>query len=108
MNTANPAQVLCFEEGNWFVAGGGLSEPLQGTEADCKRIAAALSAQARVVEALQFYADPRRYRGPNQPRPEGDEFTPSKFPYMIDVTRDGGLIARDAIAAVGAKGVGRA
>jgi len=52
MNTVNPAQVLCSEEGNWFVASGGLVEPLEGTEADCKRIAAALNAQQGAVNVL--------------------------------------------------------
>jgi hypothetical protein len=75
-------------------------------EDEARAIAAALNsvervnAQAGVVEALEFYADPRRYHGPNQSRQDGDRHTPVEFPYMIDVTRDSGDIARAALAAV--------
>lgn len=54
-----------------------------------------------VREALEFYADPKRYNGANQ-RIEGepDGWQPFEFPYLWDVTRDGGHIARDALRAV--------
>jgi hypothetical protein len=58
------------------------------------------SPQAGVVEALEFYADPRRHQGSNQRPFDGDKFTPEGYPYMIDATRDGGDIARAALAAV--------
>ena len=55
---------------------------------------------AKVMEALTFYADTRRYQGANQPFREGDDpFTPPDSPFLIDTTRDGGQIARAALAA---------
>jgi hypothetical protein len=45
-------------------------------------------------EALRFYADPRKYEGPNQ-RADPDEV--SAGPFRIDVTRDGGRRARAAL-----------
>jgi hypothetical protein len=49
-----------------------------------------------LVEALKFYADPRKYQGPNQ-SPETDE---EEIPggYRLDVTRDRGEKARQALA----------
>jgi len=64
-----------------------------------------LAASWEMREALEFYADPTRYHGPNQPRPDGDRFTDENNPYMKDVTRDGGAIARAALAK--AQGEGR-
>lgn len=52
---------------------------------------------ARLRAALKFYADERRYRGPNQPAFDGDEFTTDAGPYMVDVSRDWGRIARAAL-----------
>lgn len=53
---------------------------------------------AKLREALEFYADLKRYEGANQ-RPEaGDKYTPRGFPYRVDVTRDLGDIARAALA----------
>jgi hypothetical protein len=52
---------------------------------------------AELVHALRFYADPRRYAGPNQPANPGDPYTPTGSPYMVDVKRDGGAIARQAL-----------
>lgn len=50
--------------------------------------------------ALRFYAGDNRYRGPNQP-PEGeDPYTPDDAAYTVDVTRDGGDIARKALASL--------
>ena len=59
---------------------------------------------AELERALSFYADPQRYRGPNtQPIPS-DPFTPERdFPYLWDVTRDGGKIARDALSCMATK-----
>jgi len=50
-------------------------------------------------EALEFYADPTRYSGPNQ-RFEGDpdKYQPEGLYYRLDATRDGGSIARRALA----------
>ena len=49
----------------------------------------------RLRKALAFYADPKRYMGPNQRNEFSDPFSPG--PYLQDVTRDGGEIARRAI-----------
>lgn len=51
-------------------------------------------------EALRFYADKRRYEGPNLPPIEGDKYAPSDLVYRYDVTRDNGFIAREALAKV--------
>jgi hypothetical protein len=51
-----------------------------------------------MLEALRFYADQSRYRGPNCRRQEGDRFTPENVPFTHDVSKDGGEIARAAIA----------
>lgn len=67
--------------------------------------ASALTNQAaRRIEELQkalaFYADERRYRGPNQWLPDGavpDEYQPAILGYLLDVTRDYGEIARKAL-----------
>mgnify|MGYP000623845550 CR=1 FL=1 len=50
-------------------------------------------------EALKFYADGRRYDGPNQINTRDDPHTDERMPYLTDVTRDGGRIARNALAA---------
>lgn len=63
-----------------------------------------LTAQvAALKHALQFYADPTRYDGPNQRRTEPDHYTPPDQGYRRDVTRDGGLIARSALRELDAK-----
>lgn len=51
-------------------------------------------------KALSFYADPKRYQGPNLRLDESapDEFQPMSCPYLWDVTRDGGDIARKALS----------
>lgn len=51
-------------------------------------------------KALSFYADPKRYQGSNIRLDEAnaDEFQPAICPYLWDVTRDGGEIARKAIS----------
>jgi hypothetical protein len=49
-------------------------------------------------EALEFYAEPRRYDGPNQNNPGNDPHTPEDAPYMTDVTRDRGKRARSALS----------
>ena len=52
----------------------------------------------RLREALTFYSDTRRYQGANQPYRDGDDpFTPTGSPFLIDVMRDGGAIARAAL-----------
>lgn len=48
-------------------------------------------------EALDFYADPTRYHGPNQRNDHADKWS-GESPYIRDVTRDGGAIARAALA----------
>lgn len=53
------------------------------------------------TKALLFYADETRYHGANQ-RLEStpDSHQPEGLPYRLDVTRDGGAIARKALAPI--------
>lgn len=51
-------------------------------------------------EALEFYADDKRYRGPNQNNPGNDPYTPSDAPYLTDVTRDSGARALAALSGI--------
>ena len=62
---------------------------------------AAKDARIRELEAaVGFYADHRRYEGPNQSPIDGDPFQPEDMTlYIWDVHRDGGEIARKALAA---------
>ena len=53
--------------------------------------------------ALGFYSQPVRYDGPNQHPIPGDPYTAADSAYMNDVCRDGGEIARAALAATEAK-----
>lgn len=62
-----------------------------------------LEERAAFVEALLFYGDVMRYRGPNQRRePEPDVYSDEAgmTAYALDVTRDAGRIARDALLSV--------
>jgi hypothetical protein len=49
--------------------------------------------------AMHFYADHKRYAGPNQRLEQPDEYSEEAAPkvYLLDVTRDGGAIARKAL-----------
>lgn len=60
----------------------------------CAEIERLRKGNAQLVAALRFYAEPGRYHGPNQRAVEGDKFTAMDAPYMQDVTRDRGDIAR--------------
>lgn len=51
----------------------------------------------KLRRALEFYADYRRYQGSNNPTIEGDPYQPPDCPYLWDVGRDGGAIAKRAI-----------
>lgn len=53
---------------------------------------------ARLREALEFYADPVRYQGGNQPHESPDKYTKPNAPYLQDITRDYGDIARSALS----------
>ncbi len=69
---------------------------------DARHAAAELALKAdaqieRLRHALAFYADPTRYHGPNQRAEEGDPYTEAG-PYMLDVTRDAGMLARAVLA----------
>ena len=57
----------------------------------------------RLRSALGFYSQPVRYDGPNQRSIPGDPYTAADSAYMNDVCRDGGEIARAALAATEAK-----
>lgn len=50
----------------------------------------------RLELALKFYADPQRYNGSNQRNDSDDSFSDGA-PYLKDVSRDGGEIARKAL-----------
>jgi PAS domain-containing protein len=62
------------------------------------RIAALEAELDRVRGALEFYADPERHKGANQRRGADDPFTPEYDYYRMDVTRDNGRIARQALS----------
>lgn len=65
----------------------------------CDSIAQAEARERVLREALEFYADSRRYQGANQTCREGDDrFTPKGFPFLIDASRDHGEIARAALS----------
>lgn len=51
----------------------------------------------RLVKALGFYASASRYQGANQRILPDDEWTDKDAVYRLDVTRDGGAIARKAL-----------
>lgn len=51
-----------------------------------------------IARALAFYADPKRYRGSNQ-RNDGSDPWSGDDPYLKDINRDGGAIARAALSA---------
>jgi hypothetical protein len=56
--------------------------------------------QVRIRElekALEFYADSRRYDGPNQRPIENDPYADADAVYIKDVTRDHGRIAKAAL-----------
>lgn len=59
------------------------------------------SAERGMREALEFYADDKRYWGPNQNNPGNDPHTPEDAPYLTDVTRDRGDRARAALSPKG-------
>jgi hypothetical protein len=52
---------------------------------------------AELEHALRFYADPARYQGPHQLPRRDDPYTPKDAPYMVDIIRDGGELARKAL-----------
>lgn len=47
--------------------------------------------------ALRFYADERRYLGPNREPIPDDPYSPPSRAYVHDVTKDGGQIARQVL-----------
>lgn len=51
----------------------------------------------RLRKALSFYADPERHLGPNQHLKDGTDPWNPDCPYVWDVTRDNGRIAREAL-----------
>lgn len=52
----------------------------------------------RLRTALSFYANPLRYEGANQRPIPDDLFQPKELVYRLDIGRDGGQIARNALA----------
>ena len=56
-----------------------------------------MNENARLRTALEFYADPRRYDGPNMPAILNDPYSPEGLGYRYDVTRDNGKIAQKAL-----------
>jgi hypothetical protein len=69
--------------------------------ADMREAANKIESDAKVIaalrEALGFYANEARYRGPNQHPLPDDPYAPADSVYIWDVSRDGGSIARHAI-----------
>lgn len=61
------------------------------------------NSHADLVKALEFYSDCNRYDGPNQRLIGDDPYTPKDRGYLQDVTRDGGDIARAALATLTAR-----
>ena len=74
-------------------------DPMQGITANPARVLHLIEENERLREAVTFYADERRYNGPNQRRAgwPDDPFTGDDESYTRDVTRDGGEIARQAL-----------
>ena len=62
-------------------------------------VADIIAERDRLKKALSFYADSTRYHGPNQRLDEPDEWSDAVglAAYRLDVTRDGGMIARQAL-----------
>jgi hypothetical protein len=52
---------------------------------------------SRLRMALAFYADPLRYEGANMRPILDDPYQPENLVYRLDVTRDFGKIAREAL-----------
>ena len=63
-------------------------------------IVKACNSHDALVKALEFYAQQFRYDGPNHHAMPNDPYTPDGQPFLQDVTRDGGNIARAALAKV--------
>ena len=85
-------------EGEWCSQ----CEKVNAARAELRQIRDALddaaAANAEMRKALEFYADEERYKYPNMPRLPGDPYTPADEPYMRDITRDRGALARAALA----------
>jgi len=98
------AEAVAFKEvgrhGEKFViARTALEDELSEDGPDIARAFIALHARCTKLEtALRFYADPKRYEGPNQRAEPGDEWTAPDAPYRQDVGRDNGRNARAALA----------
>ena len=67
---------------------------------DVTQLATITAQRDQLLEALEFYAQEKRYHGQNQSLDGEDKYTPTGKPYLQDVTRDHGDIARAAIASV--------
>jgi hypothetical protein len=52
---------------------------------------------ATATHALTFYADPQRYKGANCRPFDDDPYTEPGAPYMQDIHRDGGELAKSAL-----------
>jgi hypothetical protein len=82
-----PARIWVNELGCYFTEPNGLTEFVRADIAE------------RMAEALEFYANPLRYQGPNQNPITDDKFARPDAVYIHDVTKDGGAIARSVISA---------
>ena len=61
-----------------------------------------LCAQVECLKgALEFYANPKRYEGPNTHQIADDPHQPKELVYRYDVTRDQGRIAQQTLAKLG-------
>lgn len=61
-------------------------------------IASLKSQVERMTKALEFYADSKRYEGPNQRAIPNDPYARPDDAYLRDVSRDHGSIARSALS----------
>jgi hypothetical protein len=57
----------------------------------------AYAREESLMKALKFYAEARRYLGPNRDPIPGDPFGAPGDSYIRSVDKDGGKIARDAL-----------
>lgn len=68
-------------------------------KANAALIVRAVNSHQALIDALEFYADPKRYEGPNMPPIPDDKYDP-RAPdscYVHDITKDSGAIAKDAL-----------
>lgn len=81
----------------WELLGAPMTEGFNATQRELE-ILELRKENARLRNALSFYADGRRYQGANQRPIPDDPFAKPDAVYILDVTRDHGSIATAALA----------